>query len=882
MIEQVKEEFQDEETTEGRRLKRVKQRKVPLAVGEMAVVLSFFLPIVIMLIGFVIVGIYPFGDRSFLSTDMYHQYMPFFTQFMRAVKGGEGIAYTWNVGIGTNFLALYVYYLASPFHWLGLVIPEAFYIEFLTYLVVVKIGLCGLTSYLFFQGRGKRMESEEDAATERMIHPDLAALCFSMFYALSGFLAAYNWNIMWLDCVWLLPLIVMGLERLVREGKPGLYCVTLGLSIFTNYYISIMICIFLVLYFIFLYCTEHHMTAPGRAGRKGRVFAHIRPIGQFALYSLLAGGMAAVLLIPEVCAILETDFGNSEFPEKVESYFSVLDVLARHCVAVSVEKGLDHWPNIYCGAAVFLMVPLYAVCEKIAARKRFGMLALTGLMLLSFGTNVLDFIWHGLNYPDSLPGRQSFIYVFLVLIMCYEGCCRLDRSRTERKEQVVKICLGAAVFMLFVEKFAEHEDILPGVEWLTLLFIAIYAAIIYMGYLHTSASARKALAIAALAAVLLETGINTCCTSIANVSRSAYLKYQEDYKSLYAWTSEQEEGFYRMEKFGKKTKNDGTLAGYPTASVFSSTMNSTVKDMYERLGMRHSKVYYDHDGATAFTSALLNVKYLFAETEGYESSIYPICNSSSEVALYKAAYTLPFGYVAPSGFDLPEGFEDSGLRLQNQMVHDLGIEEQLFVRCDADSSGDNVMYSAEEEGVYYGIVTASGTSKIRRLGGGEDVLSYKDLKKGSILYLGALDKGEFITLANDNEDDTSKNIAVDIYRIDEQVLQEVIDMLSANYLEQVEYDTTSLSGSIALKEEGRLILSVPYEKGWTVTLNGEEVEPALFGGSLMAFDLEAGEYELKMHYVPYGSRAGIIVSVVSVLCFVGIMVIRKRRAKNTV
>ena len=63
---------------------------------------------------------------------------------------------------------------------------------------------------------------------------------FVIFYALSGYMAAYSWNIMWLDCIVLFPLIVMGLERLVKKGEGLFYCITLGLSILSNYYISIM------------------------------------------------------------------------------------------------------------------------------------------------------------------------------------------------------------------------------------------------------------------------------------------------------------------------------------------------------------------------------------------------------------------------------------------------------------------------------------------------------------------------------------------------------------------------------------------------------------------------------------------------------------------
>lgn len=841
-----------------------------------AAVLSFVLPVAVMLVIFAIRGIYPFGARSFLSTDLYHQYMPFYSEFVRAVKAGQGIAYTWNVGIGTNFLALYVYYLASPFHWWGLLVPENHIMEFLTYLVVFKIGLCGLTAFWYL--RSRRPERGAEPAGNGAA--GTTALFFSLCYALSGFLAAYNWNIMWIDCVILLPLIMRGAERLVREGKPGLYCVALGLSIFTNFYISIMICIFLVMYFLVLYCTEKHPMPCGEIGRVRRAAAHLKPVGQFALYSLLAGGMAAVLLIPEVCALIETDFGDISFPSKVESYFSVLDMLARHCVSVTVEKGLDHWPNIYCGAGVFLFVPLYVLNGRIPARRRFGMLALTGIFLLGFSTSVLNFIWHGLNYPDSLPARQSFIYIMLVLVMCRDACAYLDPADKTMKERVIHVYLGAVAALLLVEKFVEHEDFLPGVEWLTLLFVTLYAALLYLGITHDTKRWRTVLGWIAVTAVVAETGINTYCTSVSNVSRDAYLEHQEDYKLLYERLRSQEDGFYRLEKFTRKTKNDGTLAGYPTASVFSSTMNSAVMDLYERLGMRHSKVFYGYDGATAFTSALLNVNYLFGESEKYENTLYRIWDESGGIRLYRAENALPFGYVAPQGYDVPEGFSYSGLRLQNQMVHDLGITGQLFVKCDGSFSGESIRFTVPEDGIYYGILSASGTKKVKASGGSPVEQNFQDLKRGSVLYLGYLEGGSSMLLQNGDEDDQSKSMNMEIYRIDEDVLRETLAVLSQNHLEQVVYDSTHIAGSLYLEQEGRLILSVPYEKGWRVTLNGERVEPELFGGTLMAFDLQPGTYELQMRYTPYGKHVGMAVSAGSICCLAALLWLKGRGGRR--
>ena len=83
---------------------------------------------------------------------------------------------------------------------------------------------------------------------------------------------------------------------------------------------------------------------------------------------------------------------------------------------------------------------------------------------------------------------------------------------------------------------------------------------------------------------MAELSINTFNTSLGTTGRSAYLGDQEDYKALYTLAREQEgDDFFRIEKFTRKTKNDGTLTGYPTASVFSSTMNSQVMDLYKSL-----------------------------------------------------------------------------------------------------------------------------------------------------------------------------------------------------------------------------------------------------------------------------------------------------------
>ena len=107
--------------------------------------LSFAIPFLIMLTIFIINGIFPIGDESFMHSDMYHQYVPFLSEMLSKLHSGDSMTYSWNVGVGSNFLALYAYYMASPFNWLVVLFPAKYLIEFMSYLVILKIGFCGFT-----------------------------------------------------------------------------------------------------------------------------------------------------------------------------------------------------------------------------------------------------------------------------------------------------------------------------------------------------------------------------------------------------------------------------------------------------------------------------------------------------------------------------------------------------------------------------------------------------------------------------------------------------------------------------------------------------------------------------------------------------------------
>lgn len=285
--------------------------------GNITYILAFVIPAIMFLALYIVREIYPFGNNCFLRSDMYHQYAPFFAEFRNKLVSGQSLSYSWDIGMGTNFSALYAYYLASPLNWLILLFPQGSIIEVMNFFIVLKLcaASVSLTHYLM-----------------KHFHTKTCTLAvFGTFYAMSAYVAAYNWNIMWLDCIWLLPLIMLGLERLVNNDKCFLYAVSLGLCIFSNYYISIMVCISVVVYYIVLMIAYDGKRSLKNYGRK---------LLNFCIYSLLAGGLAAAMLLPEMYALSLSASSDINFPKKLNEYFPVLEMLVRQLINVPVHIGL--------------------------------------------------------------------------------------------------------------------------------------------------------------------------------------------------------------------------------------------------------------------------------------------------------------------------------------------------------------------------------------------------------------------------------------------------------------------------------------------------------------------------------------------------------------
>lgn len=814
---------------------------------------AFFVPVVIMIIIFAQRGIFPFGEESFLRTDMYHQYAPFFSEFRHKLAEGGSLLYSWDIGLGVNFAALYAYYLASPLNWLLILCPGKYVIEFMTAAIVLKIGLAGLSFTWYLRKRSGV--------------PDFGACFFGIFYALSGYMAAYSWNIMWLDCIVLFPLILLGLEQLVREKKGLLYCISLALSILSNYYISIMICIFMVIYFAVLMVLDWENFKDGWG----------KCIGLFAGCSLLAGGLAAVVLLPEISALQSTASGEMSFPQTVESYFSIVDMLARHIGNVQVEIGLEHWPNIYCGTAVLMLFLLYLVCRNISLREKAVYCSLLLFFLASFSVNVLNFIWHGFHYPNSLPARQSFIYIALMLTVCFQAYRNLDRFSDR---SILAAFLGAVSFVLLSQKFREGDEAYHfAVFYGAVFFLAVYAGLMVLYRRRGQGErGRKRAALAALLTlftVCVEAAVNTTCTSVTTTSRTAYTADNEAVETLAA-SLKGSADFYRIEKTDQRTKNDGAWMHFPSVSLFSSMAHADVTEFMKSLGCEGSTNAYSITGSTPFVDCLLSVKYAFYPREQSMDRL-------EYVQDYQGTYLYANRYALPLGFMIPDIMKNEW---HLNMANPADVQNSLCSLFDAPDvlqeetglgNGPSLIYTPEEAGEYYAFVSNKQVKSVS-LKKGEEKDTFDNINRGYLIEVGMVEAGETLTFQNE---EGNEDLGIRLYRYNEAGLEHVYRKLAESPLTLSVWEDDRLKGTVDAGMGGTLFTSIPYDKGWTVTVDGQERQPQELFGAFLGIELEPGSHVIECSYMPEGLKEGMMISLLcAAVLAAAVFISRRRRQKE--
>lgn len=869
-----------------------KQSLADLLRRNSKVLLAFFIPSTILMISFLLRGVFPVGPRNVLTIDLYHQYAPFLAELRDRYRTLSSLFYTWSGGLGVNFWSLFAYYLASPLNLLTVLFPPSYLTEAILLLILIKIGLCGSFFFRFLRGVWK--------------NNNYLMVALSSMYALSAFNLAYYWDIMWLDGIALLPLTLLGLVRLVREGKGMLYAVTLGLIIFCNYYIAFFICIFTLLYFLVLLFERTDPSHPRR---------FFTTVGQFILYSGLGAGTSAVLAIPTYLSLRLTSAAGNTMPSPVTHYFELFDYIGQH-FTLTPPTIRDGMPNMYAGAVLLILIPMYFFARSVPLRSKVLHLALLALMIISFNINTLNFIWHGFHFPNQLPYRNSFLYVFLVLSMGYPA---LRALREFTGKQIGAFAGTAMLLVLLAQKINTKKPELQTL-YVTLIFLAIYAAVLTIDRIRRFS--RRDWAMAVLIIVTAELFLNTMLT-VHKIDKTESLSWRDGYLAGREVNQIREElhklrqadpEFYRVETLPPRTTNDGFMYQYNGISIFSSTMPTKPVRLFENLGYHSNSINsFKYEASTLPLDSLLDVRYLIRRSGNADWRLYQKVSETDELEVFRNPRAVGIGFVGLPGFaEWSSSFSDP-LNTQSQMFEALTGEPSFYVPITQEAANHvNLTINSGSQRYYSYRRTnkdSDSTARIRitnpvdqhvylfsRVAANDPDSGFVQLEstrkidfnatRSTIIDVGFVPADQVIEFSLHFPAKSPETGSFDLYAygLDTQILDRHLDILRQGSLRITRFSDTHIAGEVDAREDGQFVLTIPYDQGWRAKVDGVAVETVAVDNALISFPLSAGHHQITLDYRPQGIEIGLLISLLSVagLLLLGLVILPRlqRRRKR--
>jgi len=827
---------------------------------------AFAIPFILMLIAFNTIKIFPFGDRQIMVVDSWHQYYPFLQELQYKLTNGQSLLYSWNTGAGTNFWALMSYYASTPLYLLSVLFPEEYLREFMMLATIIKISCSGLFFSIYLRGlhshdfrkKTESLESKKFCS----LNNGFIIFGFSVLYAVSAYAVGYYWCIMWLDCMALLPLIVLGLERLIDSGKYRLYIISLGITVVCNYYIAIFVCEFIALYYIVLYFTK--IKKPSLLGFVSKT---IKVVGA----SIVGVGLSMFMLLPTFLWFGNTGNAGSTFSRAVTTYNSILDIVTNLLpnTKPAVRAGL---PNIACGMIVLIFAGMYFLNKKIRTREKLFVGGFLVFMLFSFNMNILDYYWHGLHFPNEIPYRQAFVFTFVLVTMAYKSYATFDGENIN-KNTVFKFCLCIFGYLILAEqwyKSSDKKDVFDFKVFYVAIAILIVYMIVLMLFKHNKIS-KNYLAVILMFAMIFEGGMSAVkgASTTGTSDRVSYPPSKENIQSAVKEIYEKdEEQFFRLEMSRWYSTNDPALYRYRGISQFSSEANSRFARSLEILGIAATvpSNRFLYSSATPVFNMLMSIKYLMAREDDWQhdlnsavfTEMYDMRQATKDemdgyetnaVNVYRNKYWLPLGFIVSEDIKELSVNEPNIFITQNDLMKKAaGITEDVF-KSIMQTSSDNI--NLTENYSKYGVYTYSMTDK-SRVGNVNHVYT-NDITQQVYIYLkstrsknasvsingnsksyevnrgitidcGIVSSGQDINVSFEIEASDTGSFHIFVVGFNEAVFKDGYDILRQGALDVEHFKDTNIKGMVTAYEDGIFFTSIPYDKGWNLKIDGKKVE----------------------------------------------------------
>ena len=821
----------------------------------------FLTVILVMLITYKWFGYAPFGKNSLAAMDADIQYLDFFAYYKDVLLGKNSIGYTFGKSLGGANIAVFAYYLASPLNLLVIFFDKSELHSFFDILVAIKLGIAAISMQFFVE---KRFSIKKTDNKNKIISSFLA-----LGYAFSQYFIAQSSNIMWLDGVYLLPLVLLGVYKLV-QGKSGIWLsISVGVTILFNWYTGGINCLFSIIWFFY------EMVLLWVSGYEKKAKSYLIIFIKYG-YSMLMGVLlSAVLFLPTIGAMKSNAKGTLNIEELKDITFagnigSIIQAYSLGSTSVYGKVAL------FCGSIAIIGCISLFLSKKVIPKMKiiFGMFII--IMIALFYWKPMLLIFSLFRTAESYWYRYSYIGIFTIIFLA----AYFYVNFMQEKESFIVLKSGCIMAIILV--VMEYVNPVEGINRIQLsaIILVVMGTSLYLFYKNAiKIITIGCLGILVIGESIVEIKLEMDNYGISNVEH--FKEYTVNEEKQIEQIKNHDGGIYRISQITTRDTrnynitahyNEALAYNYQSLSSYTSCPDDVARKFLESVGYRSEADCMNIINTSIIgADTLLGVKYILSpyEITGYEEIEELGVYNGKKV--YENPYVLPLAFLyEPSNYQAIT-HSNNVFEYQNELYSKLigrKVEVYKKVEYSCKSEKNNLLeYTLKiQDGnyAYFGNIEWDSNKQVRLNVNNKYETDYSCWLAPSIFYIPE-NSDDIYIYAYAKNIGKSTPMREQFYALDLDLLEEITRCMKKNEVGDLSLQNGKVSMEVNGDKKNSVFISVPYDSGWTIKINGKKVEAEVIADTFYSIPLCKGNNEIIMEFSILYKKEGCIVSLIGLI-----------------
>ena len=861
-------------------------------------ILSFTLPFIVLMIMFSLVRIFPFGNSSVTVNDANNQYIAILAYFRENIFHPQNLLYSFKLNLGGQFFSVLTYYLLSPINLLSLLFPISKIPLFFELNTIFNACLTSLMMYVFLS-RSKYTRQSNNGIN----------IVFSLCFALSSYFFLYNHCEMWFNVIAFFPLLMLFLEELLDGKNSWRFGTLYVVMLLMNYYITFMITVFVVIsYFIWAISTKN-------------IKIIINRTRTLVLTGIIAFLLGSVSIIPSyLCQKLVKD--QASFQINLHRIYYIKDLFNNLFFNISSAKGqiigkdgiaFNHYPHVYMTFVITFVLVSFFFSKLIKKRSKILVALLLGILFLFTWNQTLYFMWHGFTAPHGYPQRGTFIIDFVLVVIASNYIKHFNEKRESLKVPIIVTLILVGLNYLSVRNITN------------LIINIIFLLLVVLILIVRKENCIKFLLPLVVIDIIFSNVSVFSKLSEQSTNIEAYAKGYNEMKQTLNKMSKNDKSFYRIGTADEMNPNDPLLYGYNGLSNYVSQQPTQLINFMSTVGyfQRTNPVYRwssYNNGSTLAMDSLLGIKYYIGNNDSYAENIIKSNNelrSLSSISngittankpqkindfdVFENKFSFPLAFPVNKGATEKIDFQglptNDPFKYQNKVFKDLFGINKLYCNLKLDNrrisrSSSCYTYEVSNSGIVYMYLPEKMFAKLPELSLyvnnkkiGNINSNYDSLNKGEgknskngIISIGKFEKGERLNVKLVYKNHKTQLLSPVLAVENEDVVSQMSKAARTSDVKVKRISGNSID--IETNKEfnsNYLMLTIPYDKGWKITVNGKRETPRMLISTFMGIKLRKGTNKIELHYEVPGIKISVMLFILGVVLLLGNLAVKKRR-----